>query len=166
MSSRLVATLNQRSSIQETQMSKPDETTVEAHKENFRRLMAETHEGNLDIIDDLVSEDVVTHGFFGMDATDREGYKEFFINFGAAFGNQHFVIEDLIAEEDMLVVHFSISAVHQGEILGIDPTGIELSWTGTAIDRYEDEKIIEAWLYPDYLAILEQLRVLPEGVGT
>ncbi|WP_101297267.1 ester cyclase [Halegenticoccus soli] len=142
-----------------------DETTAERHKESFRRLMAETHEGNLDVIDELVSEGVVTHGFFGMDATDREGYKEFFANFGAAFGDQEFVVEDLIAEGDTLVVHFSISAVHRGEILGIEPTGKELSWTGTAIDRYEGGKIVEAWLYPNYLAILERLDVLPEGVG-
>lgn len=140
------------------------EETTEQHKEGFRRLMAETHEGNLDVIDELVAEDVVTHGFFGMDASDREGYKAFFANFGAAFGDQEFVIEDLVAEDDLLVVHFSISAVHRGEILGIEPTGRELSWTGTAIDRYEDGRIVEAWLYPDYLTILEQLGVLPDGV--
>jgi len=139
--------------------------TIQQHKENFRRLMAETHEGNLDVIDDLVDEDVVTHGFFAMDATDREGYKEFFANFGAAFGDQEFVIEDLVAEGDLLVVHFGISAVHRGEILGIEATGRELSWTGTAIDRYEDDRVVEAWLYPDYLSILDQLGVLPEGVG-
>jgi predicted ester cyclase len=108
--------------------------------------------------------DVVTHGFFGMDASDREGYKAFFANFGAALGDQEFVIEDLVAEDDLLVVHFSISAVHRGEILGIEPTGRELSWTGTAIDRYEDGRIVEAWLYPDYLSILDQLGVLPDGV--
>ncbi|MFC7044952.1 ester cyclase [Halobacteriaceae archaeon GCM10025711] len=99
---------------------------ADRHKENFRRLMAETHEGNLAIIDDLVADDVVTHGFFGMDATDREEYKQFFANFGAAFGDQAFVVEDLVAEDDLLVVHFSISAVHQGAILGIEPSGKEL----------------------------------------
>jgi predicted ester cyclase len=139
--------------------------TIEQHKENFRRLMSETHEGNLGIIDEIVDEDVVTHGFFGMDATNRDEYKEFFVGFGSAFGDQEFVIQDLIAEEDLLVVHFSISAVHQGRILGVEPTGKGLSWTGTAIDRYEDGKIVEAWLYPDYLAILDQLDVLPDGVG-
>lgn len=138
---------------------------IEQHKQNFRRLMAETHEGDLDVIDDLVDEDVVTHGFFGMDASDRDGYKAFFEGFGAAFGDQEFVIEDLVAEGDLLVVHFSISAVHRGEILGIEPTGRKLSWTGTAIDRYENDRIVEAWLYPDYMAILDQLGVLPEGVG-
>lgn len=139
--------------------------TTAKHKANFERLMAETHEGHLDVIDEIVAPDVVTHGFFGMDATDREGYKAFFENFGTAFGDQEFVIERLVAEEDLLVVHFSISAVHRGEILGIEPTGAELSWTGTAIDRYEGDRIVEAWLYPDYLTILDQLGVLPEGVG-
>jgi len=140
--------------------------SAEQHKENFRRLMAETHEGELDVIDEIVAEDVVTHGFFDMDATDREGYKRFFERFGAAFGDQEFVIEDLVAEDDLLVVHFSISAVHQGKILGIEPTERKLSWTGTAIDRYEDGKIVEAWLYPDYLAILRQLGALPEAMST
>lgn len=135
------------------------------HKERFRRLMAETHEGNLDVIDELVDEDVVTHGFFGMDASNREEYKRFFVNFGAAFGDQEFVIEELIAEGELLVVHFTMHAVHRGPILGIEPTGKELSWTGTAIDRYEDGRIVEAWLYPDYLTILGRLGVLPEGVG-
>ncbi|MDS0283140.1 ester cyclase [Haloarcula onubensis] len=139
--------------------------TEHRHKENFRRLMAETHEGNLGIVDELVDENVVTHGFFGMDATDREGYKAFFEGFGAAFADQEFVVEDLVAEDDLLVVHFSIAAVHRGEILGIEPTGRELSWTGTAVDRYEDGRIVEAWLYPDSVAILDQLGALPEGVG-
>lgn len=139
--------------------------TIERHKENFRRLMAETHEGNLDVIDEIVDENVVTHGFFGMDATDRDEYREFFVRFGSAFADQEFVIEDLVGEDDLLVVHFSISAVHRGRVLGIEPTGTELSWTGTAIDRYEDGKIVEAWLYPDYLTILDQLGVLPDGVG-
>lgn len=140
-------------------------TTEHRHKENFRRLMRETHEGNFGVIDELVAEDVVTHGFFGMDATDRAGYRAFFEGFGAAFGDQEFVIEDLVAEADLLVVHFTISAVHRGEILGVEPTGRRLTWTGTAIDRYEDGKVVEAWLYPDYMAILGQLDVLPPGVG-
>lgn len=140
--------------------------TIERHKENFRRLMAETHDGDLNVIDELVAEDVTTHGFFGLDATDRDGYKQFFEHFGAAFGDQRFVIQDLVAEDDLLVVHFIISAVHRGEILGIEPTGTQLTWTGTAIDRYEDDRIVEAWLYPNYLAILDQLDVLPAGIGT
>ncbi|QLG62457.1 hypothetical protein [Halorarum salinum] len=36
---------------------------------------------------------------------------------------------------------------------------------GVAIDRHGDERIAEAWLSPDSLAILTQLDVLPEGVG-
>lgn len=143
----------------------PDAEPSDGHEESFRRLMAETHEGNVDVIDELVDANVVTHGFFGMDASDREGYRAFFERFGAAFGNQEFVVEDLVVEGDLLVVRFSMSAVHRGEILGIEPTGRALSWTGAAIDRYEDGRIVEAWLYPDYLSILGQLGVLTDGVG-
>lgn len=134
--------------------------TTEQNKQTLERLLEATHHGNFDVIDEVVAPDVVTHGFFGMDATDREGYRRFFENFAAAFGDQEFVVDDMVADGGKVGVQFTISAVHQGEILGIEPTGERLTWSGVAIDRFEDGKIVEAWLYPDQLALLDQLGVL------
>ncbi|WP_435182033.1 ester cyclase [Halorussus sp. AFM4] len=140
------------------------QTVEERNKENLARLLEETHRENFDVVDELATEDVTTHGFFGMDATDRESYRRFYEDFAAAFGDQEFEVEDLIAEGDKVVVHFTITATHRGEVLGIEPTNERLSWSGVAIDRFEDGRVAEAWLSPDYLAILSQLGLLPDEV--
>lgn len=146
--------------------STDDEASVEErNKETLRRLLEETHRENFGVAEEVAVEDVRTHGFFGMDATDREGYRRFYEGFAEAFGDQEFEVENLFAEGDAVVVHFTITATHRGEVLGIDPTGERLSWSGVAIDRFDDEgKLVEAWLYPDWLDILDQMGVLPEEV--
>ena len=143
-------------------MTASDAIATAENERILRRFLEHTHEGEFDLFDELVSPTVVTHGFFGMDASDREGYRRFFENFDRAFGDQKFVLEDLIADGDRIAIRFAISAVHRGEILGIEPTGERISWTGAAIDRFEDGRIAEVWIYADQVAVLRQLGALPD----
>ncbi len=61
--------------------------------------------------------------------------KEFFIKYLEANPNAHVQIDDLIAEGDKVVVRFTVHGL-EGK-----------TWTGIAIHRYEDGKIIEDWAY-------------------
>ncbi|MBK8508391.1 MAG: ester cyclase [Candidatus Competibacteraceae bacterium] len=47
--------------------------------------------------------------------------------------------------------------LHQGEFLGIAPSGNELSWNGVALFRVVDGKIAERWFNSDSLSIAQQL---------
>jgi predicted ester cyclase len=51
----------------------------------------------------------------------------------------------------------------QGELIGISPTGKEVSVTGIDIDRVSGGNIVEHWSEADTLGIMQQLGAVPEG---
>jgi ketosteroid isomerase-like protein len=72
-----------------------------------------------------------------------------------------YTIEDMVAEGDKVVVRFTISGTHNGEFMGIAPTGRKFTQAGTSIYRIVGGKIEEAWWLADSLGLLQQLGVLP-----
>jgi predicted ester cyclase len=70
-------------------------------------------------------------------------------------------IEDLIAERDKVVAHWRAHATHQGEYMGIPPTGNRVNFTGVSIYRIEGGKIAESWSVTDLLGMMQQ----PGAVG-
>src|SRR5215212_11102129 len=71
-------------------------------------------------------------------------------------------IEDLIAERDKVVAHWRAQATHQGEYMGIPPTGNRVNFTGISIYRIEGGKIAESWGLSDDLGLMRQIGAIPE----
>jgi predicted ester cyclase len=71
-------------------------------------------------------------------------------------------IEDLIAEGDKVVARWTSHATHQGEYMGISPTGEEVEFTGISVYRIEAGKIAESWSVEDELGLMRQIGVVPE----
>jgi predicted ester cyclase len=105
-----------------------------------------------------VDPDVVDHfdNSRGIDA-----FKGVINGFRAAFPDIRLSILMEIAEDDLVVHHWSMTGTHQGELQGIPPTGKTLTWTGTTIVRISEGKIVERWANVDILGILQQLGVVP-----
>jgi predicted ester cyclase len=72
----------------------------------------------------------------------------------------HLTIEDLIAEGDTVVVRHTFAATHQGNFMGIAPTGKYVTVTAILINRNTNGKGIETWINGDDLGILQQLGVV------
>jgi signal transduction histidine kinase len=72
----------------------------------------------------------------------------------AVFVNTGFTIEAQIAEGDHVVSRYKGSSVHRGKFLGVDPTGRESSYSGIAIHRIADVKIVEEWAEADNLEVV------------
>ena len=72
-----------------------------------------------------------------------------------------YTIEDIVAEGDKVVVRFTISGTHNGEFMGIAPTGKKFTQAGTSIYLIVGGKIAEVWWLADSLGLLQQLGVLP-----
>ena len=90
-----------------------------------------------------------------------EGRKMFYSAFLAAFPDLHVHIEDTLAEGDKLVTRWSAHGTHEGELLGIPPTGKQVSVGGTAIDRFENGQSVEHWEIFDQVGLMQQLGVIP-----
>lgn len=117
-----------------------------------------THAGDLDIIDTTVAEGIVTHGFpGGRNPSSREDYKQFFRDFGAAFGGMAYRIEAMVSEDDLVAVRFHIEVDHIGAYAGVPATGRRVAFPGQVLYRLEDGLIAETWLQVDALALLGQI---------
>ena len=129
--------------------------SAEENKALVRRFLKELAEGNLDVIDELLSPDFVDHSLLPGQASDREGYKRSMVGFRAPFSNIDQVIYDQISEGDKVVTRYTVSATHdRGEILGVAPTGREVTISGVLIHRISDGKIAEEWSEGDLLNIM------------
>ncbi len=91
----------------------------------------------------------------------REGRKMFYSAFLTAFPDLHVHIEDVFAEGDKLVTRWSAHGTHDGELMGIPPTGRKASLGGMAIDRFENGQSVEHWEVFDQLGLMQQLGVIP-----
>jgi predicted ester cyclase len=66
----------------------------------------------------------------------------------------------MIAEGDTVAVRLTERGVHDGELMGIEPTGNEFEHQTMAFLRLEDGKVAEWWVLPDNLSFLQQLGVV------
>ena len=73
-------------------------------------------------------------------------------------------IEDLVAEGDRVAARISWEGTHNGELLGIPPTGKHVKVTEMQFYRMSNGKIIERWVETDVFGMLQQLGIVP-GLG-
>jgi steroid delta-isomerase-like uncharacterized protein len=97
---------------------------------------------------------------------DRESTKQFFAMFHAAFPDSSRIIEDQIAEGELVATRVTLRGTHRGEFQGIPPTGKRVAFTGIGIHRIVGGRIAEHWPQPDLLGLMQQLGVIPEQTGT
>ncbi|NUQ85006.1 MAG: ester cyclase [Anaerolineales bacterium] len=112
-------------------------------------------------LDGYFSQDLVDHALPPMLPPGFQGRKMFYGAFLAAFPDLHVHIENLVEENDRVVTHWSAHGTHQGELMGIPPTGKTVQVSGIAIDRFENGKSVEHWEVFDQMGLMQQLGVIP-----
>jgi len=133
---------------------------TESNKQIVRRLLDEVvTEGNVDRIDDIFAEGVLDHTLMG-DTRGREPIKERAESLHAAFSDFSATAEKLVAEDDTVALWAIDRGMHDGEFLGIEPTGRVVEYSATAFFRMEDGKIVERWVQPDLFDLMQQLGVV------
>jgi steroid delta-isomerase-like uncharacterized protein len=126
----------------------------------MRRFVAEViNQGDYDVIDQIVHPSYVYRS-----PTDEvrgpEGLRAFLAGYHAAFPDLRMAIDELVVAADTAVIFFTLTGTHQGELMGIPPTGREIRIHGVVRSRFEDGKIIDEWEVIDQLAMLAQLGVV------
>ncbi len=120
------------------------------------------NQGRLEVVDELCAPDFVDHEEFPGLTPDREGVKQFITMFRGAFPDLRFAIEDILLEDDKAAIRATIRGTHQGEFMGIPPTGREIAVQTIDIVRIRDGQATEHWGLTDMAAMLTQLGVMPE----
>ena len=135
---------------------------VEENKAIVRRAFEEVwNQGKLDVIDEIFAIDYVGHMPGSPDLHGPKGFKQFVTMNRTAFPDIQFTVEDQIAEGDKVVIRWSSTGTHKGELMGIPPTGVQVTSTGIGISRISGGKAVEDWDNWDALGMLQQLGVIP-----
>ena len=136
----------------------------EENKALARRSWEIVTEGSLDTLEDALAEvyaeDFVLHEP-DEDIVGIEGLKQFVSMIRAGFPDLRVTLEDAIAEGEKVVSRWTAQGTHQGELMGIAPTGNRVTITGITIHRIEDGKIVEEWSNWDALGLMQQIGAHP-----
>ena len=132
----------------------------EENKEIAHRILRDVLEQrNLDAVEELYAADAVEHS----PMRDFRGHEEIKASFAEtldAFSDYTVSVEEMIVEGDTVAARLTERGVHDGELMGIEPTGNEFEHQTMAFLRLEDGKVAEWWVLPDNLSFLQQLGVV------
>jgi steroid delta-isomerase-like uncharacterized protein len=135
---------------------------AQENKAIARQVYEAINRKNLDTLDEVVASDMTDHDPDPGQATGLEGVKQLLSSLHSAFPDYHVDVEDMVAEEDKVVARLSTSGTHQGEFMGIAPTGNRVEVSGIEILRIAEGKIVELWANFDDLGRMRQLGAIPE----
>ncbi len=139
--------------------------SAEENKAILRQAYDAINQNNLDALDEVVASDITDHDAGPGQAPGLEGVKQLFSSIHTAFPDFRMNVEDMIAEGEKVVARVSWSGTHQGEFMGIAPTGNRVEVSGIDILRITDGKIAEHWGKFDDLGMMQQLGVIEQPSG-
>ena len=131
-----------------------------------RRLLEQSfNTGGFELIDQLVAPEALNHDpALPAQMRDLRGpaaLKRVVTMYRAAFPDIRMIVDDVIASDDKVVLRWHSEGTHRGELAGLAPTGVHGSTTGISIDRWQDGKIVEAWVEWDNMGLARQLGAAP-----
>ena len=137
----------------------------EENKATSRRFYEELfNRGNLDAVEEIVTPGFVLHDpNMPEDPRCPDGLKRFVAMYREAFPDIEFTIEDQVAEGENVATRWVARGTHQGELMGIAPTGNRVEVRAFTLHRFSGGKIAQDWAHYEALDVARQLGVAPDG---
>ncbi len=137
-----------------------------SNKATFRRFHdAFASSGDAQFISTTIAEiaepDVLIHIPSGQAATGTQALKEVFARVHRVFPDIHVTVEDMIEEGDKVVGRHTVTGTHQGEYMGLPPTGKSVTYNEIIIFRSVNGRIAETWGVVDVFSQMKQLGMIP-----
>ncbi len=120
--------------------------------------------GRLERADDLVAKDFVELDPLPGQQQGREGLKEIIGVIRTAFPDIHWVMEEMVAEGELVFSRFTWSGTHRGTLFGIPATGKRVTVAGMVLDRVVEGTMVESRILMNNMALMQQLGVIPSPV--
>ena len=134
------------------------------NKATLRRFCDAMNSGDGELIsraiEEMVEPDVLIRTPLPVQATGAQALKEVFARLHRAFPDLHITVNDVIAEGDKVVGRNSVTGTHQGEYMGLPPTGRSVTYNEIFIFRFVDGRIAETWGVVDVFSQMKQLGVI------
>src|ERR671916_191644 len=112
-----------------------------------RRFMEARVKGDVDALEEMLPPDFVSHTkLLPEEVQGREGVIWAAAQVAGAISNASAVVEDQVAQGDKVVTRFIVHSTHdRGEIMGLAPSGREMTNRVILIHRISEGKIAEEW---------------------
>src|SRR5215208_3821505 len=106
-----------------------------------------SRKADLEALDEILAPDFVSHAkLLPGQQPGREGYKRAIAEVLATGSNSSVLVEDQVAEGDKVVSRCIVHRTHdRKELMGVAPTGKEMTMTNMVIHRIVEGKIAEEW---------------------
>ena len=132
------------------------------HPATIRRMYDLLSTGDIDGFGDLIADDFIEHEETpGLEPT-KEGVKQFFHMYRAAFPDLRMEPQDVLASGDKVVARARATGTNQGEFMGMPATGKSVDVQLIDIIRFGDDGLAgEHWGVFDALGMMQQLGAIP-----
>ena len=135
--------------------------SLDGMKELSRRAIEMWSSNNNGRPEDLFTVDYINHQEpdveGGSSSKNLEEWKKLVGEYHKSFSDSRVSLLRQIAEGDLVVTHWEITAKQTGDFMEISSTGTEVSWRGVSIDKVNDGKISESWVNWDKFSFLDGL---------
>jgi len=137
------------------------------HAATMQRAYDLINEGDIDGFGELLADGFIENEAMpGLEPT-KEGVKELFHVYRAAFPDLHMEVAEIIANGDKAVARVTASGTQNGEFMGMPPSGKSVKVQMIDIMRFDDAGLVsEHWGVLDMLSMLQQLGAVPDGLPT
>lgn len=131
-----------------------------ANEQVVRTLVADVLNGQrYGVVPEHCREDVVMHRPGGVEAVGLDAYVDHYRGLHRAFPDFEATIEDAVADAGRVAVRLRLTGTHEGDLLGVAPTGTRVSFTAQVLYDLRAGRVAEEWHESDRLGLLRQLGV-------
>ena len=132
-------------------MSDPKATMLRVYEEVMNN-------GDLGVIDEVLADDFVEHEELppGVPA-GKEAPRALASMMRGAFPDFHVEVEEMLQDGNKVITRARFSGTHQGEFMGMPPTGNRFDIAVIDIVEFRDDKGIAHWGVMDQAAMMQQL---------
>jgi len=139
------------------------------HASTMRATYERINSGDVAGFGDLLADNFVEHDFEpqrgGPDLPpNKDGTLSFFRVLLSAFPDLHMAVEDLLVSGDKTVARVRATGTHQGEFVGVSPTGNRVDVELIDIMRFDDADLVcDHWGVGDMLSLMQQIGAVAMG---
>jgi uncharacterized protein YbjT (DUF2867 family)/predicted ester cyclase len=129
------------------------------------RLYDELNRSNMDVLYEVMDPHFSAHGeTMGLDPSDKDHLAAVARGIQWAkwvFPDLYVSVDEVIAEGNMVAARLTWRGTVSQEVYGVPPNGQTIEWTGMAINRFENGKIVERWFNSDELGMMRGMGLFP-----
>jgi predicted ester cyclase len=136
---------------------------LEENKSIVCYIMADLfNQGDLSLADKFIAPEFLDHSApSGMNNRGPGPLSQIVMTLRMAFPDLHYILEEIVAEGEMVAARVTMSGTHLRPFLDLSPTGRSVRMCEMHFFRIKDGKAIEHWEIRDDLGLMQQLGVIP-----